>query len=77
MLHWVRLNVLLVQRAIRGISHCDFKLDEQTQAFDDMIAWEQTGKRPDGDEVLDAATVAAPDYGCKFSSVSRSGCVAP
>ena len=66
----------VVQRAIRGTAHCDFKLDEQTRAFDDMVAWEQTGQRPEGDEVLDAATVADPAYGCKFSSSTRGGCTA-
>lgn len=62
----------LVQRAIRGVSHCDFTQDEQTQAFDAMIDWEQKGIKPEGDEVLDAATVANPAYGCKFSSPSRT-----
>lgn len=57
----------LVQRAIRGISHCDFTIAEQVRAFDDMVTWEQTGTRPDGDEVLDAATVANANYGCKFT----------
>lgn len=66
----------LVQRAIRGVSHCDFTTDEQTQAFDAMIAWEQKGIKPAGDDVLDRATVARPDYGCKFSSPSRGGCPA-
>ncbi|MFJ5383699.1 alpha/beta hydrolase, partial [Cupriavidus sp. CER94] len=32
----------LVQRAIRGIAHCDFTVAEQTRAFDDMVTWEQT-----------------------------------
>jgi pimeloyl-ACP methyl ester carboxylesterase len=69
----------LVQRAIRGISHCDFTLDEQTQAFDAMTAWEQQGIRPEGDDVLDRATVAKPNYGCRFSSRSRTlkPCAAP
>jgi pimeloyl-ACP methyl ester carboxylesterase len=67
----------LVQRAIRGISHCDFTTEEQTQAFDAMTNWEQNGVKPAGDEVLDAATVARADYGCKFSSASRGGCPAP
>ena len=66
-----------MQRAIRGISHCDFTTEEQTQAFDAMTNWEQNGVKPAGDEVLDAATVARADYGCKFSSASRGGCPAP
>lgn len=57
----------LVQRAIRGISHCDFTIAEQTRAFDDMVNWEQNGVKPAGDEVLDPATVANPNYGCQFT----------
>lgn len=62
----------LVQRAIRGVNHCDFTEQEQTQAFDAMVTWEQKGVKPEGDEILDAATIAKADYGCKFSSTSRS-----
>jgi pimeloyl-ACP methyl ester carboxylesterase len=57
----------LVQRAIRGISHCDFSVAEQVEAFTDMVAWEQGGAKPAGDDVLTAATVAAPTYGCTFT----------
>jgi len=67
----------LVQRAIRGISHCDFTQEEQVQAFDAMVNWEQNGIKPEGDDVLDAATVAREDYGCRFSSASRGGCPTP
>lgn len=62
----------LVQRAIRGISHCDFTLDEQSAAFDAMTRWEQKGVKPEGDDVLDRAKVAHPQYGCKFSSSTRT-----
>lgn len=62
----------LVQRAIRGIAHCDFTLDEQSAAFDAMTRWEQKGVKPEGDDVLDRAKVAHPQYGCKFSSSSRT-----
>lgn len=64
----------LVQRAIRGKAHCDFTLDEQTDAFDAMVNWEQKGVKPEGDDVLDPAVVADPAYGCKFSSPSRGTC---
>jgi hypothetical protein len=57
----------LVQRAIRGISHCDFTVAEQVEAFDAMVQWEQGGPKPAGDDVLTAATVAAPTYGCTFT----------
>ena len=59
---------LLVQRAIRGVSHCDFTVAEQAKAFDDMIKWERDGIKPAGDDVLTPATVAAPTYGCTFTN---------
>jgi len=57
----------LVQRAIRGIAHCDFSAAEQTEAFDAMVAWEAGGPRPAGDDVLTPTTVANPSYGCTFT----------
>lgn len=57
----------LVQRAIRGASHCDFSVAEQVEAFDAMIKWERDGIKPAGDDVVTAATVAAPTYGCTFT----------
>ena len=57
----------LVQRVIRGISHCDFTVAEQVHAFDDMVAWEQAGTRPDGDDVLTPSVVANSNYGCRFT----------
>ena len=57
----------LVQRAIRGASHCDFTTAEQVDAFDAMIKWERDGIKPAGDDVVTAATVAAPNYGCTFT----------
>jgi pimeloyl-ACP methyl ester carboxylesterase len=57
----------LVQRAIRGVSHCDFTVAEQVAAFDDMIKWERDGTKPSGDDVVTAATVAAPTYGCTYT----------
>jgi hypothetical protein len=58
----------LVQRAIRGVSHCDFTVVEMAKAFDDMIRWERSGIKPEGDDVVTPATVAAPTFGCKFTN---------
>ena len=58
---------LLVQRAIRGVAHCDFTVSEQVKAFQDMVTWESGGPKPQGDDVLTAATVADPKYGCNFT----------
>lgn len=57
----------LVQRAIRGASHCDFTTAEQVAAFDDMIKWERDGIKPTGDDVVTPATVAAPTFGCTYT----------
>lgn len=57
----------LVQRAIRGASHCDFTVAEQVEAFSDMVAWETGGAKPAGDDVVTAAVVAQPTYGCTFT----------
>ena len=57
-------SAYLVQRAIRGISHCDFTIAEQATAFDDMLKWEAGGPKPAGDDVVTPAVVAAPTYGC-------------
>lgn len=58
----------LVQRAIRGVSHCDFTIAEQVAAFDDMLKWEGGGAKPAGDDVVTPATVAAATYGCTFTN---------
>ena len=57
----------LVQRAIRGASHCDFTVAEQAEAFDAMIKWERDGIKPLGDDVVTPATVAANSYGCTYT----------
>jgi hypothetical protein len=54
----------VVQRAIRGATHCDFTDAEMQAAFDDMVAWVKGGAKPAGDDVLTPAVVAAPTYGC-------------
>ena len=59
---------LLVQRAIRGVSHCEFTPAEFSTAFLDLVAWEQAGVKPAGDVVLDPAAVADPLYGCAFTN---------
>jgi pimeloyl-ACP methyl ester carboxylesterase len=45
---------VLVQRAIRRARHCDFTAGERAQAFDDLVTWLETGRRPDGDDVSSA-----------------------
>ena len=64
---------LLVQRAIRARSHCDFSDAEYTAAINDWLTWVNGGAKPAGDEVLDAAVVADANYGCTFTVGERAG----
>jgi pimeloyl-ACP methyl ester carboxylesterase len=66
---------LLVARAIRDVNHCGFTTAEQVRAFDDLVNWVENGVKPGGDDILDAAAVAAPNFGCAFTegaSITRS-----
>ncbi|WP_158851983.1 hypothetical protein [Saccharothrix deserti] len=58
---------LLAQRAIRAVNHCEFSPNEVGTAWDDLVEWADTGRRPAADVVDDPAVVAAPNYGCRFS----------
>ena len=58
---------LLVQRAIRGVLHCDFTPVEFVTAFAELAAWESFGVKPAGDDWLDPAAVADPLFGCAFT----------
>ncbi|MGC4896664.1 alpha/beta hydrolase family protein [Micromonospora sp. DT31] len=58
---------LLVQRAVRTTQHCEFSPAEAGAAWDDLVRWVRTGKRPAGDAVTDPRSVASPDFGCRFS----------
>ena len=58
---------LLVQRAIRGVLHCDFTATEASTAFLDLVAWVEFGVKPGGDNFLDAASVAHTNFGCAFT----------
>jgi hypothetical protein len=64
---------LLVQRAIRGVGHCEFTAGELVTAFDDLVEWVEEGARPEGDVVLDPEVVAAADYGCRFTDFDTPG----
>lgn len=64
---------LLVQRAIRGRAHCEFVPSELITAFDDLVSWVVGGVKPAGDDLLNPATVAAPNFGCKFTGAGHPG----
>jgi hypothetical protein len=59
---------LLVQRAIRGVGHCDFTAAEFSRAFLDLVSWVEAGIKPAGDDFLNPATVASPTFGCAFTN---------
>jgi hypothetical protein len=63
-----------VSRAIRAVGHCDFTQGELTRAFDDLVTWVERGKRPAGDQVHHTSK---PDFGCRFTEVTRPTFVAP
>jgi len=58
---------LLVVRAIRDHGHCGFNVAEEEQAFADLVNWVVNGVKPDGDDILNPAAVAHPDFGCTFT----------
>lgn len=58
---------LLVQRAIRGVLHCDFTPQELSTAFIDLVKWVDAGIEPAGDDFLTPTAVADPDFGCSFT----------
>jgi len=58
---------LLVQRAVRGVLHCDISPLEFSSAFVDLINWVENDAKPAGDNWLDPAAVAAPEFGCTFN----------
>jgi len=68
---------LLVTRAIRGVGHCDFTAAERQEAFDDLVTWVDTGHRPAGDAILSPRTVAAADFGCRYTRGTHPAWSAP
>ena len=66
------LSDRVVQRAIRGVGHCDFTPTELVTAFTDLVRWVEGGVKPAGDDVLTPAVVSAPTYGCAFTTATRN-----
>lgn len=62
---------MLVSRAIRDVGHCAFAVEEEVQAFQDMVNWAENGVKPGGDDILTPATVADPDFGCNYTLIDR------
>lgn len=58
----------LVQRAVRSAFHCKFNNSELSKAFDDLVSWVETYRRPKGDNFLSTEEVADPAFGCEFTS---------
>ena len=63
----------LVVRAIRDHGHCGFALPEEESAFADLVNWVENGVKPAGDDILDPANVADPNFGCAFSVPGHQG----
>ena len=60
---------LLVQRAIRSGGHCQFSPQEETQAWDDLVAWVEKGNKPAGDNIMGNLS----DAGRQFTNPIRPG----
>jgi len=78
--HELGKSDLLVQRAIRGVLHCDFTAAEFSSAFLDLVAWVNGAPKPGGDDFLDPAAVAEPDFGCAYTDGAHlfgTACPAP
>ena len=58
---------LLAQRAIRSPLHCDFTAAEEATGFRALAEWVEHGRKPAGDDLMRPATVAAPDFGCRYT----------
>jgi pimeloyl-ACP methyl ester carboxylesterase len=58
---------LLVQRAIRGVEHCDFSSKEVLTAFDDLVGWVENGVKPGGDDISEPTVVADQNFGCQYT----------
>jgi hypothetical protein len=68
---------LVVQRAIRGVGHCDFSTTEYETAFADLVNWVENGVRPAGDDVGDPAAVADASFGCQFTDPTAGAHLLP
>lgn len=62
-------NALFVQRLMRIPGHCQFSDAEEQRAFDDLVAWLDSGTRPPGDDVLGDLS----DAGLTFTTPLRPG----
>ena len=57
----------LVQRATRDYGHCAFTGPELVATFSALVGWVEGGVKPAGDDVLDPAAVANPNFGCTYT----------
>jgi len=57
----------LVQRATRDYGHRAITPTDLVQSFNALTDWVKGGVKPAGDNVLDPAEEAAPDFGCKWT----------
>ncbi len=54
---------LFVQRAVRRYKHCDFSPAERIRAWNDLVAWVTSGKKPEGEDLSGSLA----DVGRKFT----------
>ena len=60
---------LLIQRAVRAPSHCDFSDEELSRAAEDLMNWVENGVKPEGEDILGPLE----DAGLDFTDPIREG----
>ena len=61
---------LFVSRAIREIGHCDYTQSELSSAFSALVHWVRSGRRPEGDQILNPHVVDQANFGCRFTDTA-------
>ena len=55
------------------VINCGFTGNELGAAFLDLVGWVESGVKPAGDNWLDPAAVADPEFGCTFTDPTPGG----
>jgi hypothetical protein len=48
-------------------------VQEEAQAFVDLVNWVEDGVKPAGDDILTPSAVADPNFGCQFTLPGHAG----
>jgi hypothetical protein len=54
---WISISLAFASGvAVRRFPHCDFTQNERDRAFNDLVKWVRTGRKPQGDNLSGALT---------------------